>query len=51
MESKNKIERNELIYKRETGLQTSKTNVWLPKGKGWGGDINQEFGTNICTFL
>ena len=25
---------NELIYKTETDLQTYKTNLWLPKGKG-----------------
>ena len=25
---------NELIYKTETDLQTWKTNLWLPKGKG-----------------
>ena len=30
----------ELIYKTETDLQTSKTNLWLPKGKGWGEGIN-----------
>ena len=28
---------NELIYKRETDSQTQKTNLWLPKGKGWEG--------------
>ena len=29
----------ELIYKTETDSQTSKTNLWLPKGKGGeGGD-------------
>ena len=27
---------NELIYKTETDLQTSETNLWLPKRKGWG---------------
>ena len=27
---------NELIYKRETDSQTSKTNLQLPKGKGAG---------------
>ena len=30
----------ELIYKTETDLHTSKTNLWLPKGKGWGEGIN-----------
>ena len=28
---------NELIYKTKTDSQTSKTNLWLPKGKGGGG--------------
>ena len=29
-------DKNELIYKTETNSQTSKTNLWLPKGKGRG---------------
>ena len=29
---------NELIYKTETDSQISKTNLWLPKGKGGGRD-------------
>ena len=33
---------NELIYKTETDSQTSKTNLWLPKGKGWGGGGGQD---------
>ena len=28
-----KNDTNELIYKTETDLQISKTNLWLPKGK------------------
>ena len=35
----------------ETDSQTSKTNLWLPKGKGWGGGVNQEVGINIYTLL
>ena len=31
-----KNDTNELIYKIETDSQTSKTNLWLPKGKGGG---------------
>ena len=31
-----KNDTNELIYKTETGSQTSKTNLWLPKGKNVG---------------
>ena len=27
---------NELIYKTKTDSQTSKTNLWLPKGTGGG---------------
>ena len=30
-----KYDANELIYKIETDSQTEKTNLWLPKGKGW----------------
>ena len=33
-----KSDTNELIYKTETDSQTLKTNLWLPKGKGGGGD-------------
>ena len=35
---KNKNDKNELIYKTETDTQTSKTNLWLPKGKCGGGE-------------
>ena len=33
---KNKNDKNELIYKTETDSHASKTNLWLPKGKGEG---------------
>ena len=46
-----KSDTNELIYKTETDSQAQKTNLWLPKGKGGGGGINQEFGNNIYTLL
>ena len=38
-----KYDTNELIYKTETDSQMWKTNLWLPKGKGSEGGINQEF--------
>ena len=41
---------NELIYKTEKDLQISKTNVWIPKGKGRGG-INQDLGMNVLILL
>ena len=37
----------ELIYKAETASETWKTTLCLPKGKGGGGGINQEFGFSI----
>ena len=43
-----KNDTNELIYRIETDAQTSKKNLWLPKGKGEAG-INQGFGINIYT--
>ena len=46
-----KYDTNELIYKTETDLQTQKTDLWLPKGKGGGGGINQELGINRYTLL
>ena len=30
-----KYDTNEFTYKTETDSQTQKTNLWLPKGKGW----------------
>ena len=33
-----KNDTNELIYRTETDSQTSKTNLWLPKGKSGGGE-------------
>ena len=36
VESKKKIDTNELIYKTGADSQTLKTNLWLPKGKGCG---------------
>ena len=41
---------NELIYKTETDSQTSKTNLWLPKGKCQGG-IHFGIGINIYTLI
>ena len=35
-----KNHRNELIYKTKTESQTSKTNLWLPKGKHGEGKEN-----------
>ena len=42
---------NESIYKTETDSQTWKINLWLPKGKGGWGGINEELGINIYTPL
>ena len=39
-----KYDTNEIIYGTETDSQIGKTNLWLPKRKGSGGEINQEFG-------
>ena len=46
-----KYDTNELIYKTETDSQTQKTNLWLPKEKGVGGGINQEFGISRYKLL
>ena len=42
---------NEFIYKIETDSQTQKTNLWLPKGREWGGTIRSKglTGTNYYT--
>ena len=34
-----KNDTNEFIHKTEIDLQTKKTNLWLPKGKGGEGTI------------
>ena len=39
-----KYDTKALIYKIETDPETQKTNLWLSKGKGRGGEINWEFG-------
>ena len=44
-----KKDTNELIYKTETELQTQKTNLRLPEGKGGGERINKELGINRYT--
>ena len=42
---------NELIYQTETDSQMKKTNLQLPKRRGDGGEINQEYKINIHTPL
>ena len=44
---KKKKDTNELVYKTEIDPQTQRKNLQLPKGKGCGGGVNQEFGANI----
>ena len=46
-----KSDRNELIYKIEIDSQMKKTNLQLPKRRGDGGEINQEYKINIHTPL
>ena len=47
-----KYDTKELIYKTETDSQTYQTNLWLPKGKGgWGGINQQEFGISRYKLL
>ena len=46
-----KCDTNELIYETETDSQIQKTNLWLPKRKGGGGGINQEFGISRYKLL
>ena len=47
MKSKNMIQMNLFTEKKDS--QTSKTNLWLPKGKGW--ERINEFQINIYTQL
>ena len=47
---KKKKDTNELISKTETDSQTQKTDLWLSKGKGAGGGIDQ-VGVNSYTLL
>ena len=39
------------LFTKQKQTHRQKTNLWLPKGKGGGGGINQEFGINTCTLL
>ena len=43
-----KNDTNELIYKTETDSETQKTNLWLPKGKGWGQTRSMELTDVHC---
>ena len=47
----NKNNTKEHIYKIEMNSQISKSNLYLPKGKLWGGGINWKDGINICILL
>ena len=33
-----KYNTNELMYETETNSQTERTDLWLPRGEGWGRD-------------
>ena len=37
----------QFIYKRETDIQISKTNLGYQRGNMWEGGMNQELGMNI----
>ena len=39
-----KCSTNELIYKTEADSQTQRTDLWLPKQRGWGRGMEWEFG-------
>ena len=51
LSSKLRQKEGSVIYKTETDSQTSKTNLWFPKGKEGRGGINQETEINIHTPL
>ena len=42
---------NEPIYETETESQTRKTGLCLPRGAGYRGEMDQEFGISICQLL
>ena len=50
MES-NENDTKELIYKTETISQILKLNLWFPKEKPYGGEINWKDGINQCMLL
>ena len=39
------------LFTKQKDSQTQETKLWLPKGKGGEGEINQEFGINIQALL
>ena len=43
-----KYDTNEPIYKADA--QTERTDMWLPRGRGWGG-MDWEFGISRCKLL
>ena len=46
-----KYDTNELIYETETDSQTQRTDLWLPRGSGGRGGMDQEFGISRCKLL
>ena len=46
-----KYDTNEPIYKTETDSQTYRTDLQLPRGRGYGGGMDWEFGISRCKLL
>ena len=46
-----KYDTNEPIYETETDLQTQRTDLWLPRGRGSGGGMEWEFGISRCKLV
>ena len=47
-----KYDTNELIYETETDSQTQRTDLWLPRGWGGGGEgMDWELGVSRCKLL
>ena len=46
-----KYDTNKHIYESEADSQTERANLWLPREKGGGGEMEREFGVSRCKLL
>ena len=46
-----KYNTNEYVYTTETDSQTQRTDLWLPRGRGFGGEKDWEFGISRCKLV
>ena len=46
-----KYDTNEHLYEKEVDSQTYRTDLWLPKGRGWGRERRRAWGQQMQTSI